>query len=106
MTTTARTTATPPITPLVMSDIRGCTPVSSHRDARTLRRHLRHAEELAVLHHRQDAPAILQDADVGNGIAIDKDEVREIPRLQLAQLAGTAHDFAAMLGRPQQHFDG
>src|SRR5438046_1845986 len=55
---------------------------------------LRSLVEGAVLHDRQQAVAILEDADVGQRVAFDQKEISEITGLDLAEFVALHHDLA------------
>src|SRR5215813_6829976 len=69
--------------------------------------------EAAVLHDGQEGILSLQALDVGERIAVDEQEVGEVARLDLPELAGPAHDLAAhargchqrLRGSEAQHVD-
>ena len=53
--------------------------------------------EVAVLHDRYQARRVLQDAHVGERVAIDEQQVGEVVGAELAELVRPAHDLAAPL---------
>jgi hypothetical protein len=54
--------------------------------------------ELAVLHDAVQPVVVLQHRDVGEGVAVDEQEIGEVPGLHLAQLVGPQHDLATPCG--------
>src|SRR5471030_334833 len=57
----------------------------------------------AILHDEGEAPVVLQDADVGQRIAVDQQQVGEIARLHPTELIGPPHRLATGAGRRLQH---
>src|SRR5437763_6007577 len=75
-----------------------------HRRARSLRLEWRLLVELAVLHDGEEPVLLLQDANIGERIAVDEKHVGEEARLDLAKLTAHAHDLAAIAGAGRDRF--
>src|SRR4026208_2151160 len=56
------------------------------------------AVQVTVLHDHPDRAGVLQDGDVGEGVAVDQEQVGERARPAHAQLPRQAHDLAALPG--------
>jgi hypothetical protein len=59
-----------------------------------------------VLHDDEERVLPLQELDVGERIAVDEEEIGEVAGLDLAELAGTAHDLAAEAGGGDERLHG
>ncbi len=57
--------------------------------------------ELAVLHDGEDAVLVLQDAHVGDRVAVDQQQVGEVTLLDQAELVAHVHDLPAIFRRRQ-----
>src|SRR5690606_19605005 len=62
--------------------------------------------KLAVFHHGQNAICILQNLYVGERVAVDEQDVRQIAFLDLAQLVGPQHHLAAEPGGADKRLHG
>src|SRR5262245_30472076 len=63
---------------------------------------LRILVEHAVLHHAEEPRAVLEHRDVGEGIAVHQQQIRQVSLPDLPELAAAHHDLAAELGRGEQ----
>src|SRR5882724_6689531 len=62
--------------------------------------------QTAVLHDDEERVLPLQELDVGERIAVDKEEIGEVAGLDLAELLGAAHDLAAEAGGGDERLHG
>src|SRR5689334_3205312 len=73
-------------------------PGCSSGEAAALLLGLRSLVELAVLHDGEDPVLVLQDADVGDRIAVNQQQVGQVALPDLAELVAHSHELGAVLG--------
>src|SRR5262245_18678011 len=82
------------------------TPILLNRNALALRLERRLFVEPAVFHDREQPVLLLENAHIGERIAVDEKKIGEEALLDLAELVAHAHDLPAMAGGRCYRFHG